>query len=636
MAQSRGGDHGWQWPREIALKNSSVWTYDLGKNTWRDMRPLPEPRVSPLRCASYDTDHRVIVVFGGEGNSEGTLVFDPYNNTWTSLRPPAQPAFRSGGNMAYDEARKLHVLFGSQFSNDPHTWAFDLSANRWIDLKPKRQPPTDRNDAVLTYDWYHGVVLAVVRVTEGKGDKAKAHLETWALDTGKRTWTKMNPPREPDVSGNRARLLAFLPFQGLAVLENRTHPPTGPAEQQIWTYSYGGPAGARRNLDRFHRLVLSLRTSKDRVSLKWVNRGRGPSVVTPGATAFPAWTDLGRRPGGVDQQPPPRKARPRHHVGRYVVLRKEGEHHWKAPYRRVAVLGGARTSYEDRDVKPGVIYHYAVQGEDAKGQVEATSEGSNRRKSTQPPLVEDVVASVVSDKRVDLRWPALADEDIAGYHVERAAVEVWSDDQLRREKKRTPPLVTPSVAAIRRIGPFTTLTKVPVKTTHWTDNVGLSAPQAVKGKPLLDRPMAKDQIDPKGKPYGRAVFAYRVRAVNALGVNGGPSPWVLTIPSAPQHVFSRERGATCDLKWAANPGQKLKGYRVYRLDGRWDAQPIRRLTEEPVARTTFSDPKAGRSSRRYHVVAVDVLGQEGFPSAPVWFEREWKSFYKPFVKEWHQ
>jgi hypothetical protein len=60
------GSHGWQWFREIDLKNSSVWTYDLATNTWRDRRPVPEPRVSPLRCASWDSDHEVIVVFGGE------------------------------------------------------------------------------------------------------------------------------------------------------------------------------------------------------------------------------------------------------------------------------------------------------------------------------------------------------------------------------------------------------------------------------------------------------------------------------------------------------------------------------------------------------------------------------------------
>jgi hypothetical protein len=58
----------------------------------------------------------------------------------------------------------------------------------------------------------------------------------------------------------------------------------------------------------------------------------------------------------------------------------------------------------------------------------------------------------------------------------------------------------------------------------------------------------------------------------------------------------------------------------------------------PVFETglTFTGETAGKVSRRYHVLAVDALGQEGLPSAPVWFEREWKAFYKPFVGEWHR
>jgi hypothetical protein len=72
------------------------------------------------------------------------------------------------------------------------------------------------------------------------------------------------------------------------------------------------------------------------------------------------------------------------------------------------------------------------------------------------------------------------------------------------------------------------------------------------------------------------------------------------------------------------------------MDGRFGKDPIPRLTAEPITETTFSDPAAGKSTRRYYVVAVDALGQEGFPSSPVWFEREWKQFYKPFVGDWHQ
>lgn len=502
---SFSGSHGWQWSREIYLKNSSVWTYDLATNTWRDMRPLPAPRTSPLRCASWDSDHEVIVVFGGEGNSEGTVVYDPHTNSWTRRHPPEQPAFRSGGNMAYDAQRKLHILFGSQFTNDPHTWAYNLKANRWLDLKPVIMPPTDKNDAVLTYDSRNRVVLAVVKITEGKGEKAKSRLETWSFDTGKRAWTRMNPPREPDPSGNRARLLTFLPDHGIAVLENRTHPPHGPAEQQIWTYRYD-----------------------------------------------------------------------------------------KAPAEQQLI--------------------------------------PKRIKRNEPRFPEDVAAKVVSKSEVALEWPAVP--GAAGYHVERAAVEVWSEDQLVRLKKRTPPLADPSVGAIRRIGAFSRRTKQPLTTAGFRDRVDLTQASAIIGAPIFDTRLSKDHLDAAGKPYQRAVYAYRVIAVNAQDVASGPSPYVLTIPAAPQSVFSREHGQQCDLKWQSLDG--VAGYRVYRMDGRFDNAAVTRLTPDPIKDMRFTDKTAGKSTRRYYVVAVDALGQEGIPSAPVWFGREWKQYYKPFVGEWHQ
>jgi hypothetical protein len=60
--------------------------------------------------------------------------------------------------------------------------------------------------------------------------------------------------------------------------------------------------------------------------------------------------------------------------------------------------------------------------------------------------------------------------------------------------------------------------------------------------------------------------------------------------------------------------QKLKGYRVYRMESprvNGPGQPVTRVTAEPVSETPFADPKAGKMTRRYWVVAVDALGQEG-------------------------
>jgi hypothetical protein len=504
---SFSGSHGWQWWREIYLNDASVWSYDLATNRWRNRRPLPAPHVAPLRSASWDSDEQVVVVFGGEGGPRETLTYDPHRNEWRWMKPKSQPEPRSGGQMAYDAAHKVHVMFGSQFTDDAHTWLYDLRKNEWRDAQPATMPPTDKNDAVLTYDPLRRVVLAIVKVTTGKDEAAQHRLETWAYDAGPNQWAKVNPAQEPDPSGNRARQLMFAPELGVALLENC---PSKPREQQIWTM----------------RLADS-----------------NPAAALP---------------------PPP----------------------------------------EPR---------------------------------SEPRIVEDVVVSVISPTRVELAWKAPQETGIAGYHIERAPVEVFSEDQLLRLKKQTPPLEEPSVGAFRRIGTFARLSSAPLKVTTFTDtNVDLLKPPGSVGEPVYERKFNSEQFDESGRPYRLAVFAYRLRAIGSADVESGPSPPFFTIPSAPQWVFSKEDGTTCHLKWAASSEKRLKGYRVYRMDGRFDKSPIVRLTPDPAAATVYSDTTAGKSSRRYYIVAVDALGQEGFPSAPVWFEREWKQFYKPFIGEWHQ
>src|SRR5262249_25981239 len=149
-----------------------------------------------------------------------------------------------GGKMVYDQARKLHILFGSQFTDDQHTWAYDLVKNEWRDLKPEKMPPTDNNDPVMAYDAANKVIVAVVNIFDRKDGKEATggHHETWVYDTGKNTWTKMNPSREPDGWGHRRRLMVAIPDQNLILTESYVNPgsrvPGVDREQQIWTYRY--------------------------------------------------------------------------------------------------------------------------------------------------------------------------------------------------------------------------------------------------------------------------------------------------------------------------------------------------------------------------------------------------------------
>lgn len=500
------GSHGWQWPRELYLNDSSVWTYDLRENRWRNLLPLPAPRLAPLRCASWDSDHQVVVVFGGEGSREGTVVYNPHRNEWQWKKPPHEPEPRSGGNMAYDAACKLHVLFGSQFTDDPHTWAYDLAKNEWRDLKPATMPVTHQNDAVLTYDSISKKIIAIIKITEGTGESARHELQTWSFDTAAKHWTRLKPGREPDPSGNRARQLLFAPELNLAILENCT---SKPREQQIWTY----------------RLT---------------------------------------------------EARP------------------------------------------------------------VASETPKSRYS-EPSIVDTVVATVRSPKQIELSWTPSAEAGIAGYHVERAIVEVLSEDQLRSLKSRTPPLSQPSVGAIRRIGEFQRITTRLLTDPKFVDeSVALEPPAKPPGEIVYERTFPREELDESGTPYRFTVYAYRVRAVNQSGAESGPSAPAFSIPSPPQWVFSREDQHACELKWQANPEPSVTGYRVYRMDGRWAKDGVSRLTEQPLRSLNYRDDTAGTSTRRYYIVAVDALGQEGFPSAPVWYRREWQQFYLPFTEAWHQ
>jgi hypothetical protein len=587
--------HGWQWRREVYLNDASVWSYDLATNTWRNMRPLPTATPRPLRCASWDAEHQVVVMFGGEGSSEGTWVYDPWENAWTRMNPPVEPAFRSGGNMAYDARHRLHILFGSQFNDDRHTWAYDLRANTWRDMQPVATPPTEKNDAVLTYDAAAGVVLAIIKISTGEEEQEKHRLETWTYDAGDNRWTKTNPEREPDATGNRARQLMFAPELGVALLENRPSNSSGISEQQVWAY---------------------------RRAAKAATEAAGPAapaemrVTTRDRAAKLLWSPaVGSAPASL------------------AVYRGTGACPWGIRFEKIATVGASTATYEDRELTKGTAYFYFVRAVGSDGR-----EGpASRTVRTRPHIVDDVVVSALAKDRVEVTWSAPPGDDLVGYYIERAPVEVLTEDQLKRLKAQTPPLSEASVGALHRVGRFTQITAEPVKRSSFVDTaVNLSQPAAIDGETTYERKFDDEQFDREGGPYRFGVYAYRVRAVNALRVAGGASPAVLTVPSSPQFFYSKEDGESCQLRWQANPERDIRGYRVYRMDGRYDKDPITRLTAEPIAETTFADSGAGRPTRRYYVVAVDALGQEGFPSSPVWYRREWRDFYVPFTGEWHQ
>ena len=264
------------------------------------------------------------------------------------------------------------------------------------------------------------------------------------------------------------------------------------------------------------------------------------------------------------------------------------------------------------------------------------------RRSRAPSRASSRTASLPSlsadARRTDDGRPAGA--AIAGYHVERARRgSRSSEDQLERLKKQT---AAARRAVRRRDPPHRRIHRAsppqPLKEPTFTDTASISPSRSASpASRSTSANSASSSSIQSGQPYRFAVFAYRVRAVNAAGVESGPSPPFFTIPSAPQSLFSREDGATCHLKWEANPEKALKGYRVYRMDGRYDKDAIPRLTADPIAATTFSDDDRRQDHRAATTSSPSTRSaRKASPPHPCGSIASGNNYYKPFIGEWHQ
>ncbi len=339
-------------------------------------------------------------------------------------------------------------------------------------------------------------------------------------------------------------------------------------------------------------------------------KGRSPQIWTYRYKNAPADTRPAP-PADVEVVTDVSKARLRWSASKsaraYHVYRAEGQEPWKAKFAKVAEVDGI--AWEDKDVAFGRVYFYKVR---ALGPEGAASDLSFQAR-TQPRVMAPPVVSVLAPDKVEVTWQAHSAADIAGYNLYRGAALVRTVKQGTGApwKDNDPEYSQPIPVEVKDIQDIRKLNAEPITAASFTD----AAINLTKQTPAADE-------------YRFHVYAYLVKAVNKLGVESGPSPYALTIPSEPTHVLNREKADLAELKWAANPEKGILGYHVYKLEGTWN---IRRVTDKPIKETTFKH-QAGKNTTRYWIVAVDALGQEGQPSSPVWHQQSYRGF---FEGEWH-
>jgi hypothetical protein len=278
----------------------------------------------------------------------------------------------------------------------------------------------------------------------------------------------LNPAREPDGWGNRRRIMVAAPELNLLVCESYINPTEKvngvDREQQIWTYRYA--------------------------------KADAPVVAPPANVRV--ITDNRSAMVEFDRSPVAK-------VEKYLIERGEGPTPWQAEFREENFQNGDNKEFRHRDQDPGdKPVYYRVRAITADG---TKSEWSPVVRS-QPRVPDDLAASVINTNEVQLWWKPVP--LAVSYHVERAPVEVLTEDQLVRLKKDTDPLAEPSVGAIKSIGKFERITKEPVKQTAFTDRaIDLTKLTKVEGEATFTHRFGKEQIDDKGKGYRFGVYGTR-------------------------------------------------------------------------------------------------------------------------------
>lgn len=571
--------HGYQWSRSVKLKKSGVWLYDPVENVWTAMRPPPYEQPEKYSrdilgslnsCATYDPDHEVAISFGGQGAGgpvNALFVYDACTNRLEQLRPPGPPSRRDGAGLCYDSWRDRLVMFGSQYSDDEQTWTYRFDENRWEAHALDPHPPARKEGTYSTNP-------------------------KMAFDS--RNGVCLCVVRRGEQSGNPTGTLEtwVLDFAKMEWAEMK--PATCPA-----------PSASRaRNLSYWPEqnvfVLESIAADKSGPQLWTYRYRRAPPDDRPGP---PAGLEIVTAKGEVRLSWDPGEAT------EFRVYRAEDRRHGERRFERVAST--KRASFRDTGLSNDKVFLYRVT---AVGQRGVDSRPS-RIARAQPRVPRQPVVSVLAADRIKVSWQALPEDDVAGYNLYRGLATV---DAVRRGtpaawRDNDPEYAEPVVVNVRNIKNLQKRNEKLLAVTEFSDT---EVNVAEKGLSSQD--------------YRYAVYAYIVRAVNRLGVESGPSPYALTIPSAPEHVLLRERDEGAEIKWRANPETDIAGYRLYKLGkSHWD---IMRVNEQPISSNTFLH-SPGKASTRYWVVAVDALGQEGEPSSPVWYRHSYENFYDG---EWHQ
>jgi len=206
----------------------------------------PSPR--KYMGMAYDAKADRVMLFGGLAgpmfagypipwNGE-TWAYDVAADKWTQMKPPSGPTARFAAAMAYDAKADRIILFGGAITEQWYlndTWAYDYNTNTWTQLA---QGPPGRSFGGMVYDSASDRIILF-----GGGCwqcNGSSYNDTWAYDYNTNTWTDMKPSISPPLQNSQvmaydAKADRVIMWGGDTGWDEDS---TVKKDQGVWSYDY--------------------------------------------------------------------------------------------------------------------------------------------------------------------------------------------------------------------------------------------------------------------------------------------------------------------------------------------------------------------------------------------------------------
>jgi hypothetical protein len=168
-----------------------------GNWTEKPRGSLPESRRGHSIASIHGTDK--VLLFGGFKDGkfyDDTWVYDLSENKWTDMKPSGKPGGRHSHAMAAIYGDDKVVLFGgykSSSASNNETWVYDLNVNTWTQKSPSTKPATRAYHTLSTVHNDDKIILF-----SGYNKNLDTYLnDTWEYDLGSNSWINKSPSNAP-------------------------------------------------------------------------------------------------------------------------------------------------------------------------------------------------------------------------------------------------------------------------------------------------------------------------------------------------------------------------------------------------------------------------------------------------------